>query len=128
MFWGRLKELNTPENVEWLDGAARQAGRVIEWDPPNKERSAAACLNSRGATRRQVRASLIGNEIAKGLMKLREAGEQELFIGVIAGWEHRSGGFRYWEDRRILRANERRVQQSPPAHIDAARSQLCGRS
>jgi hypothetical protein len=129
MFWGRLKELNTPENVEWLDwGGAPSGGRVLKWDPPNKRRIVPPlCLNSRGVLHAvRVRASLIGNEIAKGLMKLREAGEQELFIGVIAGWETQIG--RDFDTEKTVGfcalTNAGYSKENPPAHIDAARSQI----
>jgi len=129
MFWGRLKELNTPENIEWLDwSGAPSGGRVVKWDPPNKMRLLPPlCLNSRGVLHAvRVRASLIGNEIAKGLVKLREAGEQELFIGVIAGSETQIG--RDFDTGKTVGfcalTNAGYSEENPPAHIDAARSQI----
>ena len=131
MFWGRLKELNTPENIEWLDwGGAPSGGRGVKWDPPNKTRILPPlCLNSRGVLHAvRVRAALIGNEIAKGIMKLREAGEQELFIGVIAGWETQIGrDFDTWKTVGFCAlTNAGYSKENPPAHIDAARSQIVG--
>ena len=129
MFWGRLKELNTPENIEWLDwGGAPSGGRVVKWDPPNKMKLLPPlCLNSRGVLHAvRVRASLIGNEIAKGLVKLREAGEQELAIGVIAGSETQIG--RDFDTGKTVGfcalTNAGYSEENPPAHIDAARSQI----
>jgi hypothetical protein len=129
MFWGRLKELNTPENTEWLDWrGAPSGGRGVKWDPPNKTKLVPPlCLNSRGVLHAvRVRASLIGNEIVKGITKLREAGKQELFIGVIAGSETQIGrDFDTWKTVGFCAlTNAGYSEQNPPAHIDAARSQI----
>jgi hypothetical protein len=50
MFWDRLKGLNTPENIEWLDwSGAPRGGRGIKCDPPNSAKLLPPlCLNSRG--------------------------------------------------------------------------------
>ena len=128
-FWGRLKELNTPENIEWLDwGGAPSKGRGVKWDPPNKTRLLPPlCLNSRGVLHAvRVRASLIGNEIAKGIAELREAGQEVLFIGVIAGSETQIGrDFDTWKTVGYCAlTNAGYSEQNPPADIDAARSQI----
>jgi hypothetical protein len=129
MFWGRLKELNTPENIEWLDwSGAPSGGRSIKWDPPNSAKLLPPlCLNSRGVQNVvRVRATLIGNEIAKGIVELREAGEEDLFIGVIAGWETQIG--RDFDTGKTVGycalTNAGYSEKNPPADINAARSQI----
>jgi hypothetical protein len=129
MFWGRLNELNDSKNVEWLDwGGALSDGRGLEWDPPNRLKILPPlCLNSRGVQNAvRVRAALIGSEIAKGVVELREAGEEDLFIGVIAGWETQVG--RDFDTGKTVGycalTNAGYSEKNPPADINAARSQI----
>ena len=129
MYWRRLKELNTPENIEWIDWSRTPSGgRALKWDPPNTTKIAPPlCLNSRGVLNAvRVRASLIGSEIAKGIAKLRAAGKQDLFIGVIAGWETQMG--RDFDTGKTVGfcalTNAGYSEENPPAHIDAARSEI----
>ena len=129
MFWGRLTQLNTSENIEWLDwSGAPSGGRVIKWDPPNREKLAPPlCLNSRAVQNAvRVRATLIGNEIAKGVAQLRQAGEEALFVGVIAGWETQVG--RDFDTGKTVGycalTNAGYSEKNPPADINAARSQI----
>lgn len=129
MFWGRLKELNTPENIEWLDwSGAPSGGRGVKWDPPKRAKLLPPlCLNSTGVQNAvRVRAILIGNEIAKGILKLREAGAEDLFIGVIAGWETQIGrDFDTWKTVGYCAlTNAGYSKNKPPVDIDAARSQI----
>jgi hypothetical protein len=94
MFWGRLKELHTPENIEWLDWKGLpNTARSLNWDPPNLTKiMPQLCLNSQGVQSAvKVRAALIGKEIAKGIQELDKAGKDDLFVGVIAGWETEIG-------------------------------------
>lgn len=93
MFWGRLRELNTPDNVEWLDWKRTpNSGRRLDWSEKPLRVMPQLCLNS-VAVKRAVanRALLIGSEAAKGIQKLKAAGREDLFIGVIAGWEMQIG-------------------------------------
>jgi hypothetical protein len=129
MFWGRLKELNKPENIEWLDwSGAPSGGRAIKWDPPNSAKILPPlCLNRRAVQNAvKARATLIGNEIAKGIAELREAGEEDLFIGLIAGWETQIG--RDFDTGKTVGycalTNAGYSEKNPPANIDAARSQI----
>lgn len=129
MFWGRLKELNTPENIEWLDwNGTPSRGRGVKWDPPKRaEIAPPLCLNSRAVQNAvRVRAKLIGNEVAKGMVELRQAGKEKLFIGVIAGWETQIGrDFDTWKTVGYCAlTNAGYSGKNPPAHIDAARSQI----
>jgi len=93
MFWGRLKELNTPDNVEWLDwNRTPNTGRRLDWSSKPKKIMPQLCFNSQAVKAAvALRAALIGGEVAKGLRKLKAAGREDLFLGVIAGWETQIG-------------------------------------
>jgi hypothetical protein len=93
MFWGRLKGLNLPGSVEWVDWSGKPGtGRRLDWSSKPLKIMPQLCLNS-AAVKEEVkkRAALIGDEVRKGLTKLRDAGKDDLFIGVIAGWETQIG-------------------------------------
>ncbi len=93
MFWGRMKELNTVENVEWLDwNRTPNTGRRLDWSSTPKKIMPQLCINSM-AVKDAVskRAALIGAEVAKGVGRLAPAGRRDLLIGVIAGWETQIG-------------------------------------
>jgi hypothetical protein len=129
MFWGRLKELNAPENIEWLDWSGTpNTGRRLDWDPPNATKiSPQLCLNSKGVQSAvSMRATLIGKEIAKGFQKLQEAGEGDLFIGVISGWETEIGND--FDTRKSLGycalTNAGYSDKNQPADMDDALSKI----
>jgi hypothetical protein len=89
MFWGRLKELNTPDNIEWLDwNKTLNTGRRLDWSSNPASIMPQLCINS-PAVKQAVaaRAALIGAEISKGIKKLQAAGKADLYAGVIAGSE-----------------------------------------
>ena len=45
MFWGQLKELNTPQNIEWLDwNGELNTGRRLNWSSPERHKNRAAAL------------------------------------------------------------------------------------
>jgi hypothetical protein len=93
MFWGRLEELNAPENLEWLDWKGTpNTGRRLDWSTKPLKIMPQLCLNSKGL-RRAVsgRAGLIGAAIAEGVKKLHAARKDDMFLGVIAGWETQIG-------------------------------------
>ena len=93
MFWGRMKELNAIENIEWLDwNKTPNTGRELDWSATPKKIMPQLCVNSE-AVKRAVskRAALIGYEVSKGIAKLGAARRSELFLGVIAGWETQIG-------------------------------------
>ena len=129
MFWGRLKELNTPQNIEWLDwNGELNTGRRLNWSPPNATKIAPQlCLNSK-EVQNAVKscATLIGSEIAKGVQELRKAGKNDLFVGVIAGWETEIG--KDFGTRRSLGycalTNAGYSEKNPPRDTDAALSQI----
>ena len=94
MFWGRLyKSLNRPGAVEWLDWSGRpNTGRRLDWASPPLRLMPQLCLNNKGVVDAvTARAQLVGREIAKGIGRLHAAGRDDLFIGVIAGWETQIG-------------------------------------
>jgi hypothetical protein len=93
MFWGRLNELNTSDNIEWLDwNRTPNTGRRLDWSSTPTKIMPQLCFNS-PAVKEVVakRAALIGEEVAKGVQKLKTAGREDLFLGVIAGWETQIG-------------------------------------
>jgi hypothetical protein len=129
MFWDRLKELNTPQNIEWLDwNGAPNTGRRLNWDPPNAiEIAPQLCLNSKGVQSAvKKRATLVGSEIAKGVQELRKARRDDLYIGVIAGWETEIG--KDFATRRSLGycalTNAGYSEKNPPPDMDAALSKI----
>ena len=124
MFWGRLKELNTVDSVEWLDwNRTSNTGRRLEWSPTPAKIMPQLCVNSR-AVKAAVskRAALIGAEVARGIAKLSAAGRSELFLGVIAGWETQigrdfdTGGYPGY----CALTNAGFSAANPPADMDAA--------
>jgi hypothetical protein len=93
MFWGRLAQLNSTESIEWLDwNRTPNTGRRLDWSATPLKVMPQLCLNS-SAVRNAVaaRAMLIGEETARGMRKLKAAGRENLFLGVIAGWETQIG-------------------------------------
>jgi len=93
MFWGRIKSLSLPGNVEWVDWSGKAGtGRRLDWSTKPLKIMPQLCLNSRGVTEEvKKRAALIGDEVQKGLQRLHEARRDDLFIGAIAGWETQIG-------------------------------------
>jgi hypothetical protein len=93
MFWGRLAALNTTDNVEWLDwDRTLNTGRRLDWSSTPTRIMPQLCVNSvmvRAAVAK--RAALIGEEVVKGIKRLKAAGKESLLIGVIAGWETQIG-------------------------------------
>jgi hypothetical protein len=89
MFWGRLTQLNTVQNIEWLDwNKTPNTGRRLDWSATPTKIMPQLCVNSPAVVAAvKERAALIGEEIERGLASLRAAGKEELFIGVGAGWE-----------------------------------------
>jgi len=127
MFWGRVKELNAPNAIEWLDWRRTPAtGRRLEWGPQATKIRPQLCFNS-AEVRQAVadRAKLIGNEVAKGLQKLGSA-HKKLFLGVIAGWETRiAADFDTGEYPGYCALTNAGYSASrPPADIDAARRDI----
>jgi hypothetical protein len=128
MFWRRLGELNTNDNIEWLDwNRTPNTGRRLDWSAKPLRVMPQLCINS-SAVKKAVaaRALLIGNEMAKGLRRLQAAGHEELFVGVIAGWETQIGrDYATGKDLGYCAlTNAGYGAKSPPADIDGARAKI----
>lgn len=94
MFFGTRKDLlANPDNIEWLDwNKTPNTGRRIDWSAAPSKLVPQMCLNSVEVKNAVVqRADLIGKEIKKALEALSIKGKEELFAGVIAGWETQIG-------------------------------------
>ena len=125
MFWGRLRHLNTPENVEWLDwNRTLNTGRRVDWSSTPLQVMPQLCINS-PAVKAEVRsrAALIGDAVTQGLETLQAANKPELFAGVIAGWETQIG--RDFASGRYLGycalTNKGYSADNPPADVNEAR-------
>jgi hypothetical protein len=93
MFWGRLQHLNAHQNIEWLDWQGTpNTGRRLDWSLTPMRIMPQLCINS-PAVRVAVaqRATLIGKTIAQGIIRLRRAHREDLYLGVIAGSEAQIG-------------------------------------
>jgi hypothetical protein len=94
MFWNSREDLwSDPGNVEWSDwNGTVVPHRIIGWAAGGKPFLAPPmCYNSRAieAEASRLARGVIGDEIRKGLVRLKAAGRENLFAGVIAGWETR---------------------------------------
>jgi hypothetical protein len=95
MFWrGRRDLVEDPRNVERADwDAPPSTARRLDWGPVPARLAPQMCLNSpaiEAEVRRRGR-DVIGAAIARGLERLRAAGRDDLFAGVIVGWETHIG-------------------------------------
>ena len=128
MFWGRLEELNAPENVESLDWKGTpNTGRHLDWSSNPLKIMPQLCLNSKDLRRAvSKRAALIGGEIAAGVRKLHAARKDDMFLGVIAGWETQIGRDfdtgKYLGYRALTNAGFGAADST--AEIDVARSRI----
>jgi hypothetical protein len=128
MFWERRKDLNTVDNVEWLDwNRTPNTGRRLDWSAAPKKIGPQLCVNSKGVTEAVLkRAEFLGKEISRGVKKLQAAGKNDLFLGVIAGWETQIG--RDFDTGKYLGycalTNKGFSADHPPADRDAALSEI----
>ena len=129
MFWARRKDLwSDPANVEWLDWQGTPStGRRIEWGPRPEKIPPQMCFNSpiiQAEARRH--AALIGKAIQAGRTRLREGGKDDLFAGVIVGWETQIG--QDFDTGRSLGyhafANRGFSASHPPYDMDREREQV----
>ncbi len=95
MFWRSRRDLvedsRNIERASW-DGRPSTARR-LDWGPVPARLAPQMCLNSpaiEAEVRRRGR-NVIGAAIARGLARLRSAGRDDLFAGVIVGWETHIG-------------------------------------
>jgi hypothetical protein len=125
MFWGRLADLNKPENVEWLDwNQTPDTGRRLDWSSKPTKIRPQLCYNSPGVKAAvKARAGLIGEEVARGMKLLQAHDQGDLLIGVIAGSETQMG--RDFDTGKRpgyhALANEGFSAANPPADLDQAR-------
>jgi hypothetical protein len=89
-FWCRNPGLTSGScNVEWLDWrGTTSTGRRLDWSEKPAKVDPQMCFNTPAIKAAvSARACLIGTEIAREVVALRAAGKEELFAGVIVGWE-----------------------------------------
>lgn len=128
MFWGRLKNLGLPGGIEWRDWAGTpNSGRQLDWSSKPLHVMPQLCLNSKlvqDAVR--ARAGIIAEEIAKGLQRLHTQKKDDLFIGVIAGWETQIGRDVDTGEKLGYCAltNAGFTEKHPPADFDQAREKI----
>ncbi len=99
MFWSKRADLiGDPANVEWTDFSGRlSTGLKLDWSHP----PARMCFNApkiQAEVTRRAR-DVIGAQIASHLAILKAQGKENLFAGVIAGWESHMGQDVATEDR-----------------------------
>lgn len=91
MFWRKRSDLlNDPANVEWTDFEQTPAtGLLLDWAHP----PARMVFNSPAIRREVTRRArdVIGARVASHLSVLRSQGKDDLFAGMIAGWESHMG-------------------------------------
>lgn len=91
MFWSRRADLaGDPANVEWTDFSGTPAvGLELDWAHP----PARMCFNAPAIQAEVTRRArdVIGAEIVSQLAALKAQGREDLFAGVIAGWESHMG-------------------------------------
>ena len=130
MFWARRSDLwRNPDNVEWLDwNGTPTTGRRIDWGPQPKKIPPQMCFNSKAiqAEVRRRAAEVIGKAIKAGVDQLRRQGKEDLFAGVIAGWETQIG--QDFDTGRYLGyhalANRGFSKNHPPRDMDGEREKI----
>ena len=91
MFWSKRTDLiGDTENVEWSDfDGTPSAGLLLDWaNPPAKMVFNAPAI--RAEITRRAR-DVMGSHIATHIETLRSLGKEDLFAGIIAGWESHMG-------------------------------------
>ncbi|MBV1903263.1 MAG: hypothetical protein KUG58_06480 [Marinosulfonomonas sp.] len=91
MFWSKRPDLiENPDNIEWTDFAGTPAvGLKLDWAhvPPRMVFNAPEI---QAEVTRRAR-DVIGSHIASHVEILRARGKEDLFAGIIAGWESHMG-------------------------------------
>jgi hypothetical protein len=124
-FWSNRRDLwSDPANVEWLDwDGTPNTGLYLNWGEVWKL-APQPCFNSSAMLKeaRRLAGTVIGPAIADQVAKLREAGQEALFAGVILGWETAIG--QDFETRRQLGycalTNLGFSKGAPPGDMDRA--------
>lgn len=94
MFWEKNSALaNDKSNIEWIDWTGTSCkSRRLDWGPHAQKVAPQLCFNSPALLKAvSKRSEFIGHEIKLELDKLRQEHREELFAGVIAGWESQIG-------------------------------------
>jgi hypothetical protein len=90
IFWEKRGDLiHDKANIEWIDFDGKPCtGRRLDWGPKPTKVAPQMCFNS-PAIKKAVdkRASLIGTEIKHQLDRLKAEKREDLFAGIITGWE-----------------------------------------
>jgi len=90
IFWEKRGDLiNDKANIEWVDWNGKAStGRRLDWGPKPTKVGPQMCFNS-PAIKKAVdqRARLIGSEIKRQVDQLKAQKREDLFAGIIAGWE-----------------------------------------
>jgi len=99
-FWIRRSDLwHNIRNVEWRDWKGTPStGAKLDWGGPPVKIGPQMCFNSKVVQRevQHLARDVIGKEIKGNTNKLKESGKEELFAGVILGWE--TGLWRDFDD------------------------------
>lgn len=130
MFWaGRADLWRSPDSVEWLDwNGTPSTGRRIDWGPKPQKLPPQMCFNSKAiqAEVRRRATEVIGKEIKAGVDRLRRQGKEDLFAGVIMGWETMIG--QDFDTGRYLGyhalSNRGFTKNNPPRDMDAEREKI----
>ncbi len=128
MFWGGRRDLiGDPRNIERADwNGPPSTARRLDWGPVPARIPPQMCLNS-SAIEAEVRrrgAEVIGPAIQRGRARLQAARRDDLFAGVIVGWETHIG-VDFQNPQRALGycalANRGLASGAAPAALEAAR-------
>jgi hypothetical protein len=128
MFWSRRTDLITdPDNVEWTDfSGSRSSGLLLNWASP-PARMVFNAPRIRAEVTRRAR-DVIGAAIASHVARLRAAGKEWQFAGVIAGWETHMGQDAVTKSRVGFHALSNRGfgPGRPPADVNAEIASIVG--
>lgn len=89
MFWVNRKDLwQNPDNVEWSDwNKTVVSHRFVGWAPIPLAPQMCYTSPVIKSEIARIAKDVIGDEIEKGVTMLKARGKEDLFAGVIAGWE-----------------------------------------
>jgi hypothetical protein len=132
-FWARRIDLwRNPNNIEWRDwNGTLSTGLKLDWGPAGKAAKLAPqmCFNSRiiQAEVYRLATDVIGKEIRMAIEALTRIGKQQLFAGVIAGWE--TGIGRDFDSEKVelgycALTNRGFTEANPPPDLDRERERV----
>ncbi|MBX9723081.1 MAG: hypothetical protein K2X81_16890 [Candidatus Obscuribacterales bacterium] len=94
IFWDKQKQIyDNKNNYEWSDWKGTvTTGARLDWSKDPMKAPAQMCFNSPAIkVAVKQRANLIGVELKRGIEELKAAHKEDLFAGVMTGWETRIG-------------------------------------